>query len=230
MKKTMYIPKGQECRFDNLTCERIVVNGSLHVDGRLKTKHVCGKGFVYAKWITAASITAHTVDADTISTDTLVAAYVNAFDIHAIQGMAVSSLITANYVKTERISYSDAEIRDLQAAEVIKLSPKRRSLLRTLLESYVRSKWTELMHSKPRPEPEPDREIPDTQEPSYQDSAPPVDMQSPELAEALRLLDDPEFLRLKAMFKLTQGTGDIWQLVKKKEQTDRAVTVFTEAA
>jgi len=111
MNKTMYIPKGQECRFDNLTCERIVVNGNLYVNGRLNTKHICGKGFVCAKWITATSITANTVDADTIATDTLIAKHVNAFDIHAVQSIAVSSLITATHVKTGHITYPFAEIK-----------------------------------------------------------------------------------------------------------------------
>jgi hypothetical protein len=140
----MYIPKGEECRFDRLTCERIVVDGSLHVDGKLKTKHISGKGFLYAKHITASSVTADTIDADTISVDSLIAARVEAFSIRAVQNVTVSSLIKAYCVKTNSITYAEGEIIDLHADEVIKLPPLRRSLLSTLFAGFVRSKWCAL--------------------------------------------------------------------------------------
>jgi len=43
------------------------------------------------------------------------------------------------------------------------------------------------------------------------------------------LLNDPEFLRLRGMYRLTKQTGDIWQLVQKSGPTDRSVTASTAA-
>lgn len=229
MKKTMYIPKWQESRFSNLTCERIVVNGTLYVDGKLSTKHISGNGFIFAKWITATSITVNIVDADSIATDTLAAAHINAFDIHAVQSIEVSTLVTANYVKTGRMIYADSEIRDLQADEVIKLAPKRRGLLRTLFASFVRSKWTELTQRDRQKKANCDFDNVETTGPSVQDISSPENANPVELEEAARLLDDPEFLRLKALYKLTQETGYIWQITPKTTPTDRAVTAFTAA-
>ena len=236
MKKTMYIPKWQESRFENLTCDRIVLNGSLHVDGRLKTKHISGKGFLYAKWITATSITANTVDADTIATDTLAASHVYAYDVHAVRSMEVSSLINANYVKTGHITYCDSEILNLEAGEAVKLAPKRRGLLRTLFASLIRTTWAELFSARPLIRHGFDDENADSIQSSFTQEATQIQTQAeaigadekadampPELEEAARLINDPEFLRLKALYRLTRETGDIWQIVPKAEQTDRAV-------
>jgi len=232
MKKTMYIPRWQECNFENLTCERIVVNGSLHVKGSLKTKHISGNGFVYAELITATSITAHTVFAGSIATDTLTAAHVNSYDIHAVTSMAVSVFVAADNVRTGHITYADAEIRDLQADEAIKLPPRQRGLLRTLFASFVRAKWAELTSRKVNEESgrnNGNADDHDIQEFSARDTAAPVSFVSPDLEEAARLLNDPEFLRIRALYKLTQETGDSWQIVPKAEPSASAVTAFTAA-
>jgi len=222
MKKTMYIPKGQECSFDNLTCGRIVVNGSLHVGGRIKTKSICGKGFVHAKWITANSIVADTVDADTIATGTLAAAHVNAFDIHAAQSITVTSLLTANYVRAGRATYALAEIRELESDDVVVLAPKRRGLLRALLASSIRSKWAAAAYggqgANATAEVKPGGESPC----SATDGETLPDITRQGLEEAARLLSDPEFLRLRALFKVTRETGDVWQLVPNQGQGGRA--------
>lgn len=242
MSKTMYIPKGQECRFEDLTCERITVNGSLVVNGKLRTKHISGKGFVYAKWLTAKTVTADTVDADSIAADTLMAAHVNAYDVHVVQSITVSTHITANYVRTAHMTYADAEIRELQADEAIKLAPKRRGLFRTLLASFIRAKWAELTygdknagHNRNGAETQTPpvncvngNAYAATQEQTYTAAAP-CGPSPGELNEAALLLNDPEFLRLRSMWKLTKETGDIWLLAKKSEPTGRAVTAFTAA-
>ena len=233
MEKTIYIPKLKECRFDNLICEHIVVNGNLHVNGRLRAKHISGKGFIYAKWITAKSITAHTVDAGTIATDTLVAAFLNADEIHAARCMEVSSVITAASVSTRYITYADAEIWDLQADEAVVLASRRCNLLRTLLASFIRSKWAALTNGKSKEGIGGDFENNDvelseaSQRQEYQTK--PTEPRSPELEEAAQLLGDSEFLRLRALYKVTREAGDVWQLVPKTEQNDRAVTTFTAA-
>ena len=236
MKKTMYIPKGQECRFDDLTCERIVANGILYVNGKLKTKHISGKGFIYGKWITAKTITADTIDADTVAADTIIAAHINAFDVHAIQSVNVSTLITANYVKTAHIAYADAEIKDLQAAEAIKLAAKRRGLFRTLLASSIRMLWTALTCGDKKTDAEHGSAAEEsetaqfyrtghgayTRSPAQEPAAANLCGAEPnDLQEASRLVNDPEFLRLKAMYRLTQETGDVWQLVPDQESAGK---------
>ena len=144
MAKTIYIPKGQECRFDSLTCGRVVVDGSLHVSGSLRARHISGKGFVYGKRITASTVAAHTVEAETIAADAVIAAHIAAADIRATRSVTAATLVTAARVMTPHIAYADAEISDLRADEAVKLKPKRRGLFRTLLASCVRSKWAAL--------------------------------------------------------------------------------------
>jgi hypothetical protein len=47
-----------------------------------------------------------------------------------------------------------------------------------------------------------------------------------EIAEIVKLRNDPEFLRLKAMYMLAHGTNDIWQLIPNStDDMDRVVTL-----
>lgn len=253
MKKTMYIPKGQECRFEDLTCERIVVEGSLHVDGKIKTKHISGNGFLYARSITASTVKADTIEADYIDADEVLAARIDVFSIIAVHRIAVSSLIKAIHVETRSITYATAEIKYITADEVIKLSPKNRSLLRTLFLSFIRSQWTALMYDDPSADvsAEDENESPDGE---HEDECSDIENENEcpdlecenneaetgsvsepedktsitlaELEETARLLNDSEFLRIRAMYRLAQEMGGIWQLVPKREPADKVVIPF----
>ena len=239
MNKTMYIPKGQECAFDNLTCERIIVKGSLRVTGSLKAKHIYGKGFISAEFVSAESITADTLEATTLVVDRLAAARVFCFKIFGTESIMISSMIDAVNVKARKVTYAKAEIKNLEAEEVVVLQPKCRSMLRMLFSSFVRSKWAALRNKyTEKPAEAEDNTAGEDYSDAYacpqagQQTAP-NDAQaqsSAALDEAAKLLSDPEFLRMRAMFKVTRETGDIWQLVPKSEATDRAVTMFQPVA
>ena len=249
MSKTMYIPKGQECRFEDLTCERIVANGTLYVNGKLRTKHISGKGFINGKWITAKTIIADTVDADTIAADTIIAAHINAYDVHAVRSVTASTLITANYVKTAHIAYADAEIRELQAVEAVKLAAKRRGLFRTLLASSIRAMWTALTCGDAKTGSDHGSAVEESETAQFYGASHDAYAVTPgqvptaanfcrsgtyDLQEASRLANDPEFLRLKAMYKLTQETGDAWQIMPsqepaKKDLAGRQVVIARKA-
>ncbi|MDR1130860.1 MAG: hypothetical protein LBL15_00380 [Oscillospiraceae bacterium] len=221
MKKTLYIPKGQELRFENVSCERLIVAGSLIVDNAIKAKYVCGEGFINANYISARTVTADVIDAGTIITDKLMAGRVTAVEIRAVQSMAVSSYIRAGYVKSAKATFADAEIDDLDAGEVVKLAAKRRGLLGTLFASYVRAAWTALTFRNP------EKAGTETGKDADAAESAPVTGQtaeavSPDAAETLRLINDPEFLRLKAMYALANGSGYIWQLVPRPEPAGKA--------
>ena len=243
MHKTMYIPKGQECRFEDLTCERIVVNGALHVSGKITTKHIRGKGFISAKDISAESITANTVEAVSVVTDRLIAARVDATRIYCVQNISVSSVIRADYVEANSISYAIADIKELNAGDAIVLTPRKRGLLRTLLASFLCSLWASLVSGGHVSEPFSGFGDAPAHNGAYPHSggaggtgqnlpseASAAQRQFNEaLYEAEQMLKDTEFLRLMGLYKIAKETGDVWQLVPKPEPTDRVVTQFKVA-
>lgn len=213
MKKTMYIPRGQEKCFNSLTCENIVVNGSLKVEGEIRAKHIRGKGFVYANVISAESMTANTIDAGMVIVDRLLAERVAAVEIHAAQNMAVSCYLEAELVKAGRIAMADATISELISDEVIYLKPKRRGLLGTLFASYVRAKWTALFYRKPtgsvrKPQ------GPVTPPAEAEPVSPTADM-----AEMVELLNDPEFLHVRTLYYLSKQMDCVVQFVPREAIT-----------
>ena len=224
MKKTMYIPKGQELRFENVTCERLVVAGSIVVDGTINAKHISGGGVISANAISADTVSAGIINAGKIVTDRLIAKRVTAVEVRAVQSMAVSSYISAGFVKSEKVTLTEADIDDLHAGEVIKLSVKRRSLLGMLFAAFIRSVWTEIFCSPATSDDgasaryDAVTEDYSAAEPSTEESGENAEA----VAEAIKLMNDPEFLRLKAMYALADDSH-IWTLTPTSEPPGRAV-------
>lgn len=225
MKKTMYIPKGKECHYESLTCDNIIVEGSLRVDGEIRSKHIRGKGFLCANVISAKTVTACAVDAGTVVCDRLIAERVAAVEVHAVESAAISCYIEADLVKAGKITLADAAIADLVADEIIQLKPKNRGLLGTLFASYIRAKWTALFYRAPKEAKRKAKTAEQQAEQPAEAQAPEFNVSPIEAAEVETLLNDPEFLRLKAMYRLSQQMDYIWQLRPKQEPTDRAVTL-----
>ena len=200
MNTTLYIPKGQEALYENLTCENIVVDGVLEVTGTLHTKHISGKGFLFAGAIRAESVAVSDIEAADIVANTLLAERVSAVDVHAVQSAAISCYLEAELVKAGRITLNDFNISTLMADEIIQLKPRKRKLLGTLLAASVRSKWTKWFHQSP-----PMDAIIELAEDTPVASA-------PVLSEKEKLLTDEDFQRLQAMLVLQQGGKYRWQL------------------
>jgi hypothetical protein len=127
------------------------------------------------------------------------------------------------------VTIADADIDDLDAGEVIKLSVKRNSLLGTLFASFIRSVWTSLF-CVPSSIDEGVGVGSDTNSKEYTSAEPQkaetakggAGEHAEDIAEAMTLLNDPEFRRLKAMYSLA-GKTHIWQLMPKEEPSERAV-------
>jgi hypothetical protein len=151
MKKTIYVPKGTELAFKTLTCENIVVNGSLRTEGAVRAKRISGKGFVFAGSVSADFVSANDICADTIVTDTLVAKRIEATEIYATHEILASRHIRADFVKTGRLIAAQSAVSEIEADRIVKLSPKPRGILRMLFVAFLRSKFAALFAKRPKP-------------------------------------------------------------------------------
>lgn len=147
MKKTIYIAKGESYEYDKLTCENIVVNGFLKVTDGITAKKISGTGVIHAGEIKADTLAAHDITAGYIIVDQLAAKRVSAVDIHAAQNIAVSTYLEAGSVKTQKALIADADVEDMQADEIVRISPKKHSLFGVLLLSTVKSICVELLYA-----------------------------------------------------------------------------------
>lgn len=110
----------------------------------------------------------------------------------ASESAAVSCYLAASYVETVKLTVAASEISEVKADEIIHLVPKKRSLLRLLLVSALRSLWTRLtaraaqsrsVEAAPATQP-PEAAVGESEEPK-----------------------DEELARLVAIFKLLRSAG-----------------------
>lgn len=150
--KTVYIPKGETVHYESLATEHLVVRGHLHVDYGIKAKTITGGGTINAGSIDADVIRVDDVESGSIVCKRLLAKRVQAPEVFASESAAVSSFLSAAYVETGRLTVALSEIDEVNAQEVINLTPKKRTLLGTLLASLLRSFWTVLtVHGQKKP-------------------------------------------------------------------------------
>lgn len=220
MKKTMYIPKGQGLAFDNVTCENLIVNGSLTVSGSIKAKHISGNGLIIADSISASSFSGYHMYAKIIVVDKIVANQVWADEIHAVHSMAVSSFIKASSVKTGKITASDTDIENLETDEFIKLSAGKRSLLGTLFASAVRSKWATLMYHMN----DHDEKCDIPEDDDFGDDEIDFAEVSKNTGEE-NLSQDPELQRIIEMYKQSKDMGYNCEITLKNKESNCAAPV-----
>ena len=146
MKKTVYIPRGEECGYENLTCENLVVNGVLDVSDSITAKRISGSGVIRANYIKTDSLVCHDITAGYIVTDELAAKRVSAVSITAVQSITVSSYLEAGYVDTCKATIAKAEVENMRAHEIVKLPSREHSLYGVVLLSAIRSLWVELVY------------------------------------------------------------------------------------
>ena len=130
--KTIYIPKGESIHYESLTTEHLVVHGHLHVDYGIKAKTITGGGTINAGTVDADVIRVDDVESGSIVCKRLLAKRVQSPEVFASESAAVSCFLSAAYVDT------------VNAAEIVNLAPKKRTLFGTLLASAFRSIWTVL--------------------------------------------------------------------------------------
>ena len=139
--KTVYIPHGETVAYENLTTERLVVEGCLKVSCDLKAKTISGSGFIEAGRVSADSIRTDNLESASVSCARLIAKRVETSELFASESAAVSCLLSADFVKAGRLSVGLSDIDEVHADEVVNLKQKKRSLFRFLLASSLRSWW-----------------------------------------------------------------------------------------
>lgn len=142
--KTIYIPKGETIRYESLATEHLVVHGCLQVSCGITAKTITGYGTVHAGTVNADVIRVDDMDAGSIVCKRLLAKRVQSPEVFASESAAVSCFLSAAYVETGKLTVTLSEIDTVNAAEIVNLAPKKRTLFGTLLASAFRSIWTVL--------------------------------------------------------------------------------------
>lgn len=140
--KTVYIPKGETVSYESLVTDRLIIKGCLKVTYGIKAKTISGSGMICAGTIEANTICLDDVEAASVICKRLIAKRVQTPELFASESAAVSCFLSAAYVEAGKLTVAISEVDEVKAQEVVNLTPKRRSLLGTLLASMLRSFWT----------------------------------------------------------------------------------------
>ena len=141
---SIFIPKGETIRYESLATEHLVVHGCLQVSCGITAKTITGYGTVHAGTVNADVIRVDDMDAGSIVCKRLLAKRVQSPEVFASESAAVSCFLSAAYVETGKLTVTLSEIDTVNAAEIVNLAPKKRTLFGTLLASAFRSIWTVL--------------------------------------------------------------------------------------
>ena len=220
--KDIYIPKGKTLRYESLACRNIVNDGTLVVEKGIQARRISGKGIVNAGSLSCRDLSAMDIEAGAITTRTLAAERVCAAEVKASGPMAVSCCLEAAYVETPSLTVAVCQVEHLRAGTIVYLAAKRRGILMALLAGFVRRLWMTLKRRIPvdadyepvRDEPEPEME--------------PERGDTPSGDPNTELLEDFEFKRLAAIYRLLKPYGFTVRLVSLKEQAKGAA--FHDAA
>jgi hypothetical protein len=139
--KTLYIPKGETVCYETLEADRLVVKGCLKVAYDLHAKSITGGGMLDAQTIYADSICVREIEAGSVICKNLLAEQVQTPELIVSENAAVSTFLSAAYVKAGKLTVAVSEVDTVEAEEVVNLHPRRRGLLRTLLLSALLSLW-----------------------------------------------------------------------------------------
>ena len=204
--KTVYIPKGETVCYESLTTEHLVVHGCLEVADGIKAGTIAGRGTVRAGAVNADVIRVDDVDAGSIVCKRLLAKRVQSPEVYASESAAVTCFLAACYVETGKLTVTLSEIDAVNAAEIVNLTPKKRTLFGTLFASLLRSIWTALTvpgQKEPTVMTDACEEVPEeTQEPEAEQAAPREEENAAE-PEAV----DEELNRIVGIFKLARKQG-----------------------
>ena len=226
--KDLYIPKGKILRYESLACRDIVNDGTLVVEKGIQARRISGKGIVNAGSLSCRSLSATDIEAGAITTGTLAAERVCAAEVKTSGPMVVSCCLEAAYVETPSLTVAVCQVEHLRAGNIVYLAAQRRGILMALLAGFVRRLWMTLKRHIPVDadyEPVPDEQKPAPESEAGQSSKPAGDPNA-------ELLEDFEFKRLAAMYRLLKPYGYGLRLVCLQQQAGEPATdsVFRDAA
>ena len=221
--KTIYIPKGESIHYESLATEHLVIHGHLHVDNGIKAKTITGGGTINAGTVDADVIRVDDVESGSIVCKRLLAKRVQAPEVFASESAAVSSFLSAAYVETGRLTVALSEIDEVNAQEVINLTPKKRTLLGTLLASLLRSFWTVLtVHGQRAPS------IMAAYESVQENEAPEAEAETVPMEQVTSGPEpvDEELNRIVGIFKLAREQGYTLKLIPGTPEENAPVFDF----
>ena len=223
--KTVYIPKGETVRYESLTTEHLVVHGCLQVSNGIKARTITGQGTISAGTIDADVIRVDDVEAGSIVCKRLLAKRVQSPEVFASESATVSCFLAASYVETGKLTVTLSEVDEVNAAEVVNLTPKKRTLFGTLLASLLRSFWTALtVHGQKEPTVMTDacEEVPeDITDPKTTQEETPEAAAEPEMEVV-----DEELNRIVGIFKLAREQGYTLKLIPGTPEENAPVFDF----
>lgn len=203
--KTIYIPKGETVSYETLETERLVVKGCLKVAYGIRAKSITGSGMIDAQTIHANDICVREIEAGSVICKRLSAEQVQTPELIAGECAAVSTFLSAAYVKTGKLTVAVSEVDEVDADEVVNLRPKKRGLLLTLILSAFLSLWLSI--KTPRAKAEPDDEA----EPKDMDEAEEAPDRAADAAEdeAVRAQVAKTVREIMAENGIEAGDGDV---------------------
>ena len=255
MKNNIYIASGEYAAYDNLTCKNLTVRGNLCIKGTLTADAISGNGVILAETIRAKTVCGNVLDAKMIVADIVMARQIYATELRAKESVVASSYLDAALVKAPKVVVADAEIKDVQTDELIKVSAKPHSIFGALILSVLRSAWLSLVgdtvvtvqresvpevvaecvdyngdiESELSPEVSSDAApdiIADAVEYSFSEAA--AQPATMETQDAMELLNDPEIRRLVAMKKMAKRYGGTWTLKRQPGAIDISADDFED--
>lgn len=148
--KNIYIPKGETVCYESLETEHLIVKGCVKVSRSISAKTISGDGVVIAQSVHAGDIRAREIEAGSVICRRLITRQAQVTELIASESAAVSTFLASQYVKAGKLTVAVSEIGEVDAAEVVNLGAKRRSLFGLLLASELRSLWARLTAPKAR--------------------------------------------------------------------------------
>ncbi len=142
--KSIYIPKGETVCYESMETEHLIVKGCVKVTHCISAKTISGNGVVIAQSVHADDIRAREIEAGSVICKRLIAHQVQATELIASEGAAVSTFLSSQYVKAGKLTVSVSEVDEVDADEVVNLGAKKRSLFGLLLVSELHSLWAKL--------------------------------------------------------------------------------------
>ena len=217
--KTVYIPAGEAYHYETLVTDNVIIHGYLNVTNGLKAKRISGRGFLLAGEVSADTVDINELECGTVICRRLLARLVSVNEAMISESAAVSRFFSANYVKAPSLTVAVSEIGEVDADEIVHLTPKPRGMILTLLLSMLRTFWLRLTASRPQGR----FEKPRTEAPAEEPSDTPEDaetkaniakivqevlaQQAAEKAACANDVDDFELQRMIGTFKLLRSKG-----------------------
>ena len=137
--KTVYIPAGEAYHYETLVTDNVIIHGYLNVTNGLKAKRISGRGFLLAGEVSADTVDINELECGTVICRRLLARLVSVNEAMISESAAVSRFFSANYVKAPSLTVAVSEIGEVDADEIVHLTPKPRGMILTLLLSMLRT-------------------------------------------------------------------------------------------